>query len=398
MNVLYFDCIGGISGDMILASLVDAGLEVDYLKSHFGKLNISGYDLKVRKTTVDHINATKLDININKNTPKFKNLNNIRYLINKSSLKESVKELSLRIFTNLAKAEAKVHGVPYEKVIFHQLCELDTVIDIVGFAIGVDYFKIEEFYCSKIKLAQGINEDFSHRIPIPAPAVLSLLKNFPIEFQNTKDELVTPTGAAIIGGTVKNKDVFPDGYLFKIGYSTGTKKLENLNLLRLIILQKEIVYQKDSIIVLETNIDDMNPESIEYLFEKLINVGALDVYITNIIMKKSRPAFLITILTPEHLLSRLSTIIYSESTTLGIRYYKVNRNKLDRSVKTVNTKFGKVKVKVGIRENLYCTISPEYEDCKKIAFRKNIPFKQVYEEAKNVLLKRSKKIQKNTNT
>jgi len=383
MNTLYFDCIGGASGDMILASMIDLGLDIDYLKAQLDKLNIAGYSLDIKKSEAEDIDCIKLDINIDKNTSRFKDLSNIEDVINKSSLSDDIKSLSLRIFTLLAKAEAKVHGTSYEKVIFHQLADLDTLIDIVGFSIGVDYFKIDNFSCSRIKLGTGLNNTSHHKIPIPAPAVLSLLKNFNVELTNLKDELVTPTAAAIISATVKEQDKFPVGNIIKIGYGVGSKKLEVLNLFRSVILEENEIYEKDSVTVLETNIDDMSPEGVAHLLEELNKAGALDAYITNVSMKKSRPGFLITVLSEDYLAGKLSSLIYSESTTLGIRYYKARRNKLRRNIKEVDTKFGKVKVKIAEINDSKYRISPEYEDCKKKASKSKVSFRQVYDEAKN---------------
>lgn len=376
MRVIYFDCFSGVSGDMILGALVDAGLELGRLKRELCKLKLKGYRLSKRRVKRQGLAGTKVDFFLTtKHKPRFTNLKEITALINKSELKKEVKNISGEIFLNLARAERKVHGVKKEH--FHQVGDIDSIIDIVGAVIGLDLLAIKKVYCSPLSLG------CAHSPPIPAPATISLLKGYPCLFSQQPYELVTPTGAATIATLSEKNAPLPLIKPLRIGYGAGTRsKGEIPNLLRVVIGETaDSNYEQDRILIVEASIDDTSPLVYEHLWQRLSRAGALDAYIAAIQMKKMRPGVLFTVLIPPELLAKVSSIIFEETSTLGIRYYQAHRYKLHRQIKQVNTKYGKVRVKLGIDKGKVSTISPEYDDCKKIAGKKNIPLRVIYEEA-----------------
>jgi uncharacterized protein (TIGR00299 family) protein len=289
-----------------------------------------------------------------------------------------VKKTSLAIFQRLAEAEAKVHGQRVEEVHFHEVGAVDSIVDIVGTAIGIDYFQPIKILSSELPMGRGFVQCQHGRLPLPAPATLEVLKGYPLKNVEVEGELVTPTGAAIVATLSSDVTSFPAMTVEKIGYGMGKMDFpDRPNLLRLVLGETTEAYLTDRVTILEANIDDMNPEFYDYLMERLFDRGALDVSLTPLLMKKNRPGTLLRVIAQEHDAEALSDIILRESSTLGVRSYAAARKKLPREIKEVETKYGRVRVKVSgdLR------FQPEYEDCKRIALEKGVPIQEVYQEA-----------------
>jgi len=389
MKTAYFDCPSGISGNMILGALLDAGLDPNFLKREIGnlRLNVSvsaRYRLQIRKIKKHGISATYFNVEI-KEREKQRNLKNILSLINKSKLSKNVKNLSSKIFRRLGEAEAKVHGVPISRVHFHEVGAVDAIIDIVGACIGLEYLGIEEIYCSPLPYGQGQIKHAHGILPNPAPATVELLKGIPTYGTEIKAELVTPTGAAIISTLAKGFGNIPKLSVDKIGYGAGLFKLPIPNLLRIFIGETELKTEHDAILQIETNIDDMDPTAFPKIIAKLIKAGALDAYITPILMKKDRQAFSLNVLCQPSLKDKILEAIFTLTTTFGVRIYLVPREKLLRKYVSVNTHYGKARVKVGSIGSKTVTVSPEYEDYKKLAKKHHIPIQKAYQAVINNL-------------
>ncbi len=381
LKVGYFDCFSGISGDMILGALLDLGLDLDYLKNEFKKLNISGYEINVEKVEKKKIYGIKVNI-IVKIQQKHRNLNDINHLIEKSDLDQVIKENSKKIFLKLAKAEAKVHNISVDQVYFHEIGAIDSILDIIGTVIGLNKLKITKVYSSYLPLGKGFVRTSHGELPIPAPATSEFLKGIPVYSANVDGELVTPTGAAIISSLTDTFGEMPLMQIEKIGYGAGKSDFDHPNLLRIFLGDLIDKYDTDIVNVIETNIDDMNPEHYEIVFHKLLSNGALDVYLTNIQMKKNRPGIKLSVISPLGITNQLIDIIFHETTTFGLRIYKTNRKKLFVEKEKVKIKYGEVTIKIGKMTNETIMISPEYEDCKKIAEDNNVSLKEIYELAK----------------
>jgi len=378
MKISYFDCFSGIAGDMILGALIDAGLELQTLRKELKKLPLTGYEIKAFKTEKKGIKGTKFKVK----APEEKihrNLKDIFRIIEKSSLDKKIKDDSKKIFRRLAEAEAKVHGVSVDKIHFHEVGGVDAIIDIVGAVIGLDILKVDKIYSSPLSFGKGYVK-FSHgKFPVPAPATVELCKNIPVRYTDIEGELVTPTGAAIIT-TLAEFSHRLDFKIEKIGYGAGSADLKEIpNLLRVMTGEKNLDLEQDEILVLETNIDNTTPEVLGYLTEKLIEKGALDVYLVPIIMKKGRPGTILSVICKVDKLNELSSLIFSETGTIGLRTQFHLRKKLPRKIKVVETRFGKARVKI-ITDGEKIHISPEYEDCKILAEKNNLPLKQIYRE------------------
>jgi len=393
MKTLYFDCFSGISGDMIIGALLDLGLDFKFLEKELRKLNIKGYRIKARKVIKKGISATKFDVveshshHGNHNDHHERNFNEINSIINKSKLDKNTKSTIKKIFYKIAAAEAKVHRTLINKVHFHEIGAIDTIIDVAGAVIGLNKLGIEKVYSSKLNVGTGFIE-FSHgKWPIPAPATAEILKNIPVYHNNTKAELVTPTGAAIITALAESFGEMPAMKLEKIGYGAGTRDLQQPNVVRAFYceLDESISKFDDYISIMETNIDNMNPEIFPYVIERLMENNALDAYTEPIDMKKNRIGIKITVLSYKNNVDKLSKILFEETTTLGLRIFPAGRKKLERGIRTIKTKYGKIKVKASKLDGKTRNMTPEYEDCVKIAKKFKIPLKRVYEEASRLI-------------
>lgn len=382
MRVLYFDCFSGISGDMTVGALLNLGLPFEYLEEQLKKLNVSGYQLEQNITERHKISATKFDVKLTDDS-KHRHLKDITELINSSDLSDRIKEISCQAFEKLARAEAKIHNSTPDKVHFHEVGGVDAIIDIVGSAIGVEYFNPEAVFCSTVIVGQGITKSSHGVIPIPAPATVEILKNVPTKIAKTEGERVTPTGVAILTTLV---DFYGGGFdspemtLKNSGFGAGSKKYDDCpNLLRIILGETDGKHTfSDRIDILETNIDDMNPQIYDYLFSQLYKAGAFEVFLTPVIMKKNRPGHLLTVLCKNKLSDKICDIIFNETSTAGIRFRSESRRILERREKVVKTGFGSIRVKLLKLKDGY-KIQPEYDDCREAAEKHRASLKEIME-------------------
>jgi hypothetical protein len=386
VRIAYFDCFSGIAGDMVLGAFIDAGLDIKVLSKELKKLKIKGYELKANSCMRGELSGTKLDV-IAK-TPSGaharRSFLEVSKLIDDSALKPRVKANAKKIFNVIGRAERKIHGISGKKKLhLHELGDIDSIIDIVGAAIAIEALGIDEIYSSGINFGRTLLHTKAGILPAPSPASLEILKGVSVKVSGVDSELVTPTGAGILKALCRGFGDMPEMNVSDIGYGAGTRELSGVpNMLRIMIGERAGAFEEDKIFVIETNIDDMNPQNFEYLFEKLLKTGALDAYTTSIQMKKSRPAFKLTVLSDRSKLEKLCFIIFSETTSIGIRYHQADRFKLRRRMIKVDTKYGGIKVKLSTGPGSILTVSPEYEECVKIARAKGLPLKRVYEEAK----------------
>jgi len=387
MRIAYFDCFSGISGDMTLGALVDAGVSIDDLRAGLAKLSLPGYELKTEKVNRSGIAATKAQVIIDPKSQKSRHLSDILNFIEGSSLAPTVKEKSGRIFKRMAAAEAKVHGTIPDKIHFHEVGAVDAVVDIVGSVIGLDLLGITQIITSSINVGSGTVQTAHGIFPIPAPATAELLKGIPFYQSSLQFELATPTGAAIISTLSNSYGPLPAMKVDHIAYGAGDKDFSDRpNVLRLMIGELASKYEEDISIVIETNIDDMSPQVYDYIIERLMDQGAQDVYLSPIIMKKGRPAILLSVLTDKSKADALLDIIFRETTSIGARIQEVGRKKLSREIKEVDTVYGRIGIKVSMHGNEILTVTPEYDDCRRIAEEKKVPLKKVIEEAKKQFL------------
>ncbi len=376
-RILYLDCVSGISGDMCLAALVDCGVPFEELVCALKGLNIEGYKIEKKEVKKSGLRACKIEIIVTQHKP-YRHFKDVREIIRSSRLPDKVKNLSLNAFKRLFEAEAKVHGADPEKIHLHELSAVDCLIDIVGTFYCLDYLHIEDALCSPVNLGGGVVETEHGVLSVPAPATVELLKGWPVYSRGIKRELTTPTGAVILSTAFRPSDTIPLMEIESVGYGAGSMDIEGYpNVLRAVIGRKGNEGNiTNSILHIETNIDDMNPQIYEYLMERLFEKGALDVYITHIVMKKSRPGVILNVLCDEDKLEQMTRILLGESTTIGVRYRKVYRLCLDRKIKEVETKWGRVRFKI-VQSPSGTRCTPEYEDCKKIARERGISLLQV---------------------
>ena len=385
MTNAYFDCFSGISGDMTLGALVDAGLPIDVLRQELAKLDLPGYTLSSEQVRRSGLAATKVHVVLDEKEQPARRLADIQRIINSSSLSPVVKQKSLSIFQRLAEVEAKVHGTTPDKVHFHEVGAVDALVDIVGSIIGLEHLGVTEIIGSPVNVGAGTVHTAHGKLPVPAPATAGLLIGIPLYSSSITFELTTPTGAAIISTLASSFGPLPRMKIDRIAYGAGNKDLPGQpNVLRLMIGELATPYEEDTSVVIETNIDDMNPQLYDHLIELLMAKGAHDVYLTPIIMKKGRPAILLSALTDATHSDALLDTIFRETTSIGVRIQEVERKKLSREILTVETAYGKVRVKISKQGDEVMTVTPEYEDCRRIAEEKKVPLKDIMEEAKRL--------------
>jgi uncharacterized protein (TIGR00299 family) protein len=387
MKIAYGDLIGGVSGDMFVAALLDLGLPLSLLRSELRKIPSLRFELKASKKIVQSIGATHFQVIWGKGRQeKARSWSDIRKLIERSRLASEAKETGSKIFARLAQAESKIHNVPVDKVHFHEVGATDSIVDIMAAAIGCQYLKIKSFHFSKIPLGRGTIQTAHGRLPIPGPATLELLKDLPVEWTQLEGETVTPTGAAIISSLGSRFGTQTSMTVEKIGYGTGTKEWpDRPNLIRVVLGKDEAGWRGEEMVVMEANIDDMNPEFYDYVFDCLFAAGARDVFLTPIQMKKNRPATLLRVIAEPAKREELAKILFRETSTIGIRFHRVGRMILKRSSANVKTRYGTVRVKVIEAPDGTIQSTPEYEDLKRIAAAKKIPLKLLYAEVLRTL-------------
>ncbi len=378
MKIAYLDTIAGIAGDMTMAACVSAGVSIDALIAELGKLSIGGFELVGRHVQRNAIDAVHIEVLINEQPKYHRHLKDINAIIDESGLSQTVKERSKGIFLEIAKAEAKIHNTALEKVHFHEVGALDSIVDIVGTAIGLDTMGIERVYSSPVKLGSGGFVNTQHgKLPAPTPATLEILKGYPTVLTSVAAELTTPTGAGIIKAL--SSGVLDDEVITveSIGYGAGTKEFEELpNLLRVVIGEMAPEYDHDQLVVIESNIDDMNPQVYPYIIEKLLSAGAHDAFLIPIIMKKGRPGILLSVMAQKSRLESLVELIHAQTSTIGVRIQHIGRRKLPREERVVDTSFGPVKAKSVLRNGREI-VTAEFEECKSIADRTGLPLLEV---------------------
>jgi len=382
MKIAYFDCFAGISGDMILGALVDAGLELEVLQGELSKLRLEGFRLEAKKVKRCAITGTKVEVVIEHPQHSHRHLSHILEVIQGSSLSPQVQADCQTIFTRLAEAEAKIHGTSVEHVHFHEVGALDSIVDIVGSAIGLRHLGLGKIFSSPLHLGSGFVMAEHGKLPVPAPATAELVKEVPTYSTEVAGELTTPTGAAIITTLASQFGSMPFMKIQSVGYGAGSKEFPSLpNLLRLMVGEVDGDLEEDTIAILESNIDDMNPQFFETLWERLFQAGALDVYLTPIFMKKSRPAIKLTVLSPPEKVNDCNRILFEETTTFGVRISQAMRKKLLREIKEIETRYGRVRIKVGKMGDEITDLCPEYDDCRTLANRLHLSVREIYREA-----------------
>ena len=390
LRVAYFDCYSGISGDMILGALVDLGVDPGKIRKALKTLDLKGYKLKTSRVQRGLIAGTKAQVSVEKSQHSHhpaRKYSDIKKLIANSDLSSTAKKNSQEIFKRIARVEAAIHNTTMEKIHFHEVGAVDSIVDIVGGVVAIESLELDKVYASPLNVGEGCVQCAHGCLPVPAPATVKLLQGIPVFSNGIKKELTTPTGAAMIGFYADKFGSFPAMKIVSDGYGAGDHIIPEMpNMLR-VVLGETCHEQSEELVLIESNIDDMNPEFYEGTMESLFKAGALDVYLTPIIMKKSRPANKISVLSTETNRSAMTEILLQETTSFGVRFYRVGRTTLEREMKTVKTSWGPVKIKVGRLHGKILQVSPEYEDCKKIASKKKILVKQVYEEAHSQALK-----------
>lgn len=386
MSVLYYDCFSGISGDMNLAALIDLGVPEDFLIEELQKLPLNDYEVQVVKTQCNGIQGTQVKVITKEQTNHVhhRNLSSITSLIEQSTLTSMVKERAIEMFNLLGKAEAKVHGQSIDEIHFHEVGAVDSIVDIVGAAVCLDYLKPERVLSSAVEVGSGFVKCAHGTLPVPAPATAELLKNILIKSGNQPFEATTPTGAVILS-TYAEEFVPLEGFkIEKTAYGIGHKKTEKPNALR-VYWGSEVKENSITHVMFECNIDDMNPEILENVIDNLFKVGADDVFLTPIIMKKSRNGSKLSVLCESGIEKIISKILVQETSTFGFRCYPVEKYELDREFLDLDTKFGKVRIKQAIHHGNVIKRKPEYADCRKISNHHNIPLIEVYKEIEKLL-------------
>src|SRR5581483_80397 len=426
MRALYFDCFSGASGDMIVGALLDLGVSLEDLKHELEKLRLDGYSVGLRKVERSHISVTKFDVNVagqpeahghphshdhhheheghshshdhhahdhsndhshdhDHHHHEHRSLSTIERMINDAALPLRVKERATRIFRRLGEAEATIHNIPIEDVHFHEVGAVDSIVDIVGSCIGFELLGIDQFFCSALNVGYGMVKCAHGLMPVPAPATARLLEGAPVYSRDgVEGEMVTPTGAAIISTLCESYGAIPAMNIVRTGFGAGTRDLHTQpNLLRLVLGDTKEAnhgHHKNAhgdVAVIETNIDDMNPQVYGYLMDKLLAAGALDLYYIPVQMKKNRPGILLSVVCAPDLVDNLSDLIFNETTTIGLRYYMAGRKVLAREIVEVTTEFGPVRLKVARMDGKIVNYSAEYDDCRAAAERNAVPLREV---------------------
>ena len=381
MRTCYFDCFSGASGDMIIAALVDAGASIDHLRSQLATLPISGFEISAQPIKKQGFSATTFDVQFDEIQPH-RHLSDVLEIIRGGQFSQRVTDQAYAIFRRLAEAEAVVHGIDVERVHFHEVGAVDAIVDVAGACLALEQLGVEEVACSAIPTGSGTVTCAHGVMPVPAPATAELLKGVPLADCDEVGELTTPTGAAILT-TLAQKFSQPGGMTIEhIGYGAGRRDGQNRpNLLRVLIGEAQVAAESDTVVVLQANIDDQNPEQIGYAVGKLLDGGALDAYCHPIYMKKGRPGLLLTVLCePEHV-QTVESLIFAETTTFGIRRQFMQRSKLERRHDTVTLSHGEVRMKLGSRDGRVVTAAPEFEDCRRIAEQTGAALREVMDAA-----------------
>lgn len=439
MKILYFDCFSGISGDMFLGAMLDIGVQEDYLRHQLNKLKLSGYELEVFTDQRKGITGTRVNVRLlgeddvhdhshhcedhehhhdsnhhshnhhdsdhhhhshdhnhhqghqhHVHHEAHRNLHDITKIIQDSDLSEAIKRISINMFTQVAKAEAKIHGKTIENVHFHEVGAVDSIVDIVGAAICIDALQVDKILFSSIAVGGGFVNCAHGKFPVPAPATVEILKGIRISSGEVEKELTTPTGAAIVKVLADEITNHKEFTIKKIGYGIGKRDNPVPNVLRVFLGEidaspnLQLSKSEHTDIIIECNIDDCNPEIYPFVMEKLLEAGAMDVWITPIVMKKGRSAINLNVLCNQKKSEEMIQIIFEETTTIGVRTYGVTKVMMDRKTITLQTPYGAVSFKSILRDGKEIKCKPEFEDCKKIAIDHNMPLTKVYDTVKEI--------------
>ncbi len=432
MKVLYYDCFAGISGDMNLGAMVDVGVDPDYLIGELKKLNIDGYEIRISQQQRKGITGTQVEVllgneqehshehhhehghghghghghhhddhhhshghhhheheaprfiyttqaHTHQHTHEHRNLGDIEKIINESKLSDKVKKMSLKVFELVAQAEAKIHGKPLQEVHFHEVGAIDSIVDIVGAAICIDYLAPDKIFASPVEMGGGTVVCAHGTFPVPAPAALEIMKGKPMKLGAVPFETATPTGVAILAALADEFSDTPSLTISNIGYGIGHRDTDIPNVLRVCLGESSEQAQTAEAIMIECNIDDMNPEQYEYVMRQLFLAGAADVFMQNIMMKKSRPAITLSVLCAPEKYEEIEHILFTETSTLGVRYYGVGKRMLERKTELMDTPWGQVRIKAAYYQGALLKTKPEYDDCAAIARDHHISISKIYE-------------------
>lgn len=385
MTIAYVDCICGISGDMTLGGLIDVGVDLEALEQALRALRLDGWELKAEKVVKQGISATQVRVQAATARPEHGTpFRRIEGIISESPLSSSVKARALKIFRKIAEAEGRIHNTPAEDVHFHELGGLDSIVDIVGAVVGFDALGVEAVYCSPIPMSHGQIECAHGLLPVPAPAVAEMAKGLPTRPLDVRGETVTPTGIAIVAGLASGFGPWPAMTVGSVGYGAGSAEFGPIpNVLRIVVgeADERVGAHRDTVRLIEANIDDMSPEFYEVALERIFAAGALDVWLTPVQMKKGRPAVQLSVLCAPEKEPELSRAVFRNTTTLGVRVSELSRYCLPREHVEVETPYGRVRVKVARLDGEIVTQAPEYEDCKRAAEKHGVPLTEVYRAA-----------------
>ena len=388
MKTAYLDAFSGLSGDMIVGAIIDCGADFGELERAIKSLPIAGYRLSTRRKTLSGISALKFDVAVTEPQPE-RRFGEIRALIDASPLATTIKKRAISIFEVLAQAEAKIHNTTPDQVHFHEVGAVDSIIDIVGTAWGLEHLGVGDVIVSPLPMGNGFARSQHGVIPVPAPATVELLSGFPLKIGDGAHEMVTPTGAAVVRSLARPAEIPLAFAVEKIGYGAGARELEDRpNVLRMMIGAEHAGLDSDEMVEISANIDDLSPQIYDHVMNRLFEAGARDVTLTPTMMKKGRPAVTIGVITEAANRNALAEIIFAETSTIGLRFHPVGRLKLHREVREVETRWGRVRVKTsGANGGAPTTISPEYDDCRRIAAENKVPLRVVMEEARDAARK-----------
>ncbi|MFH1080822.1 MAG: nickel pincer cofactor biosynthesis protein LarC [Pseudomonadota bacterium] len=386
MKVLYYDCFAGISGDMNLGAMIDLGVDRNHLLAELKKLDIGPYEVKISRDQRRDITGTRVEVVVGREAapPEGRTFRSIAKIIADSNLSKTVKAISLNIFTKMAEAEAKVHGHPLDDVHFHEVGAIDSIVDIVGAAFCLEYLQVDRVLSSPVEVGSGFVNCAHGILPVPAPATAEILRNIPIRTGGSAHEATTPTGAAILAATVDHYTETTDFTVTEIGYGIGQRDTDRPNVLRVFLGEQpdrssaEDIETEDAFLI-ECNIDDMNPELYDDVMDSLFQKGALDVFLTPVIMKKSRPAIKISILCGDRERQAVEEILWLKTSTFGLRTQRVSKAILKRDFSIRATKYGAITMKNAYLRGKKIKSKPEYEDCRKLAGEKGVSVKAIYD-------------------
>jgi pyridinium-3,5-bisthiocarboxylic acid mononucleotide nickel chelatase len=384
MKTAYLDAFSGLSGDMMVGAILDCGADFSEFERAIKSIPIAGYRLSTRRKTLSGISALKFDVSVTEPQP-VRHFGEIRALIDASPLAATVRHRAISIFEALARAEAKIHNTTPDRVHFHEVGAVDSIIDIVGTAWGLEQLGVGDVIVSPLPMGSGFARSQHGVIPVPAPATVELLSGFPVKIGDGAHEMVTPTGAAMIRALARAA-ALPLAFDFeKIGYGAGARELEDRpNVLRLMLGRERAALDRDEMIEVSANIDDLSPQIYDHVMNRLFDAGARDVTITPTMMKKGRPAVTLGVIAEAARRDAIADIIFAETSTIGLRFHTVERLKLHREMQQVETRWGKIRVKIsGAHGGEPTTISPEYDDCRRIAAEHKVALRVVIEEARD---------------